>query len=86
VPGGKAGQRGQASWGAAVVPGQPLVEQAQGDADAACDGGCGAVGGYDTPGGYSEHLNARMAEGVSCVCDTGQLRPWLGASMPAQAR
>lgn len=38
VPGGKAGRQSQAGWGIGVVPGQPLVEQAQGKAGAGRDG------------------------------------------------
>jgi hypothetical protein len=46
VPGGKAGCDGQAGWGIGVVPGQQLVEQAEGKAGAGSDGRSGAVGGF----------------------------------------
>jgi hypothetical protein len=46
VPGGQLGQLCQLGWGAGVMPGQPLVGQAEGEADAAGDGGGGAVGGF----------------------------------------
>ena len=39
VPGGRPGQPGQAGRCAGVVPGQPLVQQAQGEPDAGGDGG-----------------------------------------------
>ena len=39
------GQPGQAG-NVGVVPGQPLVEQAEGNPDAAGDGGRGAVAGF----------------------------------------
>ena len=44
VPGGQPGQPGQAGRGAGVVPGQPLVGQAEGEPDAAGDGRGLAVG------------------------------------------
>jgi hypothetical protein len=43
VPGRQAGHRGQAGRGIGVVPGQPLVEQAEGKAGAGGDGWGGAV-------------------------------------------
>src|SRR6266571_3079629 len=45
VPGRQAGHRGQAGRGIGVVPGQPLVEQAEGKAGAGGDGWDGAVRG-----------------------------------------
>src|SRR5947207_13799962 len=46
VPGGQPGQPGQPFWCAGVVPGQPLVEQAQREAGAGGDGSCGIVRGF----------------------------------------
>ena len=46
VPGWQAGHRGQPGRGVGVVPGEPLVEQAEGKAGAGGDGWDGAVRGF----------------------------------------